>query len=356
MRYPTCALLLALVCSACSSGDDDDAATAGSGAGGHSGAGGTGGSGGNGGSSGGGAGAGGAPIEGPAIDSAPAEWARPADCGGIGDLCVALGCGARSTCQLIGDVCIPAFAAGSSALPSKSADHPYCAAFTCMTFEEASCFCTGPAGDTQPACSSPEALAGLCVGPGSDCSEEACCDGLSCVSDGYSGRVCEQTCASGDECETGCCTDLRDTGDMICAEQSACDNPCKKRGEACMGSETSNGGCCRGSCVESTNSDFAGCRPTCNVNEDCDTGCCQLFDQSTYGFCADARYCVCGQMDAACGGMNAQCCDGFECVGASVETLACHEVCTGPADCATHCCAPVNGADYMVCEPPEYCP
>ncbi|HWZ92483.1 MAG TPA: hypothetical protein VNW92_26640, partial [Polyangiaceae bacterium] len=80
---------------------------------------------------------------GPVITSAPPAWVRPADCGGIGNLCPNLsGCADKSTCQLEGNVCIPSFDA-SKGLPGRTADTPYCAAYTCMTFDQASCFCTG---------------------------------------------------------------------------------------------------------------------------------------------------------------------------------------------------------------------
>ena len=66
--------------------------------------------------------AGSAGMKGPVITSAPAAWARPADCGGIGDLCPNLfGCKAgQSTCQLEGNVCIPAFPAGATSLPGRT--------------------------------------------------------------------------------------------------------------------------------------------------------------------------------------------------------------------------------------------
>jgi hypothetical protein len=357
LRAIACTAALLLACSSSS----DDGASAGSAAGGQGGASGTAasGSGGSGGT--GGTGGSGEPdagmsfTDGPAIDSAPAAWVRPADCGGIGELCEFLSCGEGATCQSIGNVCIPELAPGASSLPPKSAEHPYCAAFTCMSFDEASCFCTGLAAETQARCSSPEALAGLCGGQGTDCSESACCSGLSCVSDGYRGMVCEQTCASAGDCESGCCTDRRDTGDMICSPQDACDNPCLKRGDACEGSATSNGNCCRGTCIESENTDWAGCRPTCSENEDCDTGCCRLFTDSAFGFCTDATYCTCGGMGDACNSMTGPCCDGFECIGATVETLACAQVCSENTECSTGCCAGVQGADWKACQEPEYC-
>ncbi|HEY6080952.1 MAG TPA: hypothetical protein VIW29_19190 [Polyangiaceae bacterium] len=306
-----------------------------------------------------GAAQGGKPNNGPAITSAPAAWEPPADCGGIGNLCPNLsGCAARSTCQLEGNVCIPALVPGATALPSKSMERPYCAAYTCMTFEEASCFCSGEAGKTEPRCQSPGALAGLCQGTKGSCdADRPCCDGVSCVSHGTF-SACEKTCSADTDCETGCCTDLFDTGTKICAVKAECDNPCKKRGEACdPGSATMANNCCRGSCLDSENPDWAGCRPYCTTNADCpDTGCCLPFSNTNNGFCTEAIYCMCSALDEPCGPGNPNCCDGGVCAGTTAETVKCLQQCTQPTDCASGCCAPLKDSTTSVCEPPEYCP
>ena len=294
-----------------------------------------------------------------AITTAPPAWIRPADCLGVGNACPNLsGCEAGSICQSVGDVCIPAPLPGNL-LPGKSAERPYCAAYTCMTFDEASCFCTGEAAASEPACSSPKALAGLCGSQGQPCDTRECCGGFSCVDAGGGRKVCEVPCAAATDCPSGCCTDLRDTGALICAEKSACDTPCKRTGEACtQGSATTPNDCCRGACVESTSPDFAGCRPLCTKNVECpETGCCQLFTNATGGFCAPALYCTCGAAGAPCGQQGtAACCDGNECVGATADTLECSPRCTTDADCPAGCCVDVTGATYRVCAGPSFCP
>lgn len=294
---------------------------------------------------------------GPPISSAPAAWDPPADCGGIGNLCPNLsGCAERSSCQAVGNVCIPAIDPNQGLLPSRTAETPYCAAYTCMTFEEASCFCTGEAGATTPDCASPSALAGLCEGQGGICDSSACCEGLKCVDTG-SFQVCEQPCATGADCESGCCTDLRDTGDLICADLAACENPCKKEGEACaQGSETTPSDCCRGNCVDSEVPDFAGCRPLCNVNEDCDTGCCVPFSNTDNGFCADAFYCSCGAEAEACGSDETPpCCEGTACAGTGPDgAFECNLLCTQDSECASGCCG-MTTEGTRICLGPEYC-
>ena len=299
---------------------------------------------------------------GPAITSAPAAWDHPTDCGGIGDTCPSgiFGCGTRSSCQLEGYVCIPALAQGATAMPSKSADHPYCAAYTCMTFEEASCFCTGAAGTSTKACASPSQLAGLCVGQGSGCATSSCCSGLACVHGIGTAMVCEQSCTSNADCSSGCCTDLRDTGDMICAAASACTNPCKKTAEACtQGSSTTPNDCCQGDCINSTNAYYSGCRRHCSKNSDCiTTGCCTPYSDGSYGFCVDSLFCSCGAEGAACGQNNTSaCCTGTHCVGFdSNNTYNCYKDCLVDGDCPNGCCAAVTGSDYRVCAPAADCP
>ena len=339
----------------CSKSDDSHAKAGGGGSSGGTAAGGSGGGGVNvGGSS--NAGAAGKPsTDGPAITSAPPAWVRPANCMGIGNACPNLsGCEQGSTCQSVGDVCIPSLAPGATSLPSKSMERPYCAAFTCMTFDEASCFCTGDGGKKDPRCASPEALAGLCQGQGITCGADSkCCNGLACVSHGGF-SVCETPCQAATDCESGCCTDRYDTGSMICAPQSACDNPCKKRAEACdPGSATMASNCCRGDCVVSQEPDFAGCRPGCQKNEDCDTGCCSPYANSDRGFCVDAKYCGCLQAGAACGG-RIECCSGTSCSGKDPD-FKCNPICTQNSDCPSNCCVSITGTNTKVCETADHC-
>jgi len=337
----------AWACGNKSSGDDDSGGSSSmkAGAGGGAGRASQGGSSGKGGT-GGMAGA----ANGPAITTAPPTWMPPADCGGIGDLCPEgiFGCSTKSSCQLEGYVCIPSLA-NCAGLPSRTADTPYCAAYTCMTFEQASCFCTGEAGKVTPSCSSPAALAGLCAGNDASCTSMSCCDGLSCV-ETNGGKRCETPCKSGSDCSTGCCTDLYDTGVTICADMKACTTPCKKHGEACNGGDLDTPtDCCRGTCVQSDAPDYAGCRPTCNTSADCDTGCCVPFSNSSSGFCVDPKYCSCPADGEPCGQGVANCCTGMSCVGDNNGGFVCRHDCTTDADCAGGKCSPLSSNDGGIC-------
>ena len=384
-------LALALACSSGEKGSGNPAAggaTASGGAGGATASGGAG-----------GAGAGGTGLvptggRGPAITMAPPSWAPPANCNGVGEKCQGiLSCNGTAMCQTEGDVCIPPIPAGMPLLPSQSAERPYCLAYTCMTYEEASCFCTGEAGKQYPSCKTgPAAVAGICNGEGSACGtapgNKECCGGLQCSLTNATSGTCRKTCTTGTDCDTGCCTDVKDNGQLVCAPASACTNPCKKRGEAC---QANGGDCCNGTCVTSTDPDQAGCRPVCNKNEDCDTGCCQLFQNASYGFCAptitctgckadsecatqccikpsdldhalcvDSKFCACANEGAECAGETDifRCCNDGVCSRPSTSTgpYTCNKKCRSAADCPGACCGTFfQGEDYGVCRAPSEC-
>jgi hypothetical protein len=407
-------LMLGWVLSACSSSDK------GAGPGSTGGQGGVaGGAGASGMSQSGGPGTGGAAPSGPAISTAPATWAPPADCQGIGGVCPngIFDCTGKAVCQLEGNVCIPPGSDTGLKVQPKTAERPYCLAYQCMTYEEASCFCTGAAGKQNPTCSSPGAVAGLCTGAGSSCLKDkccegltctkvtastslcektcttnadcdtgccadtygtgqticaaaseclcknaggsckpSCCDGLTCVKQSPTASTCEKTCANGSDCDTGCCTDLHDTGQTVCAAASACQNPCVKRGSACTPDRNTNV-CCSGTCVTSVNSEFAGCRAVCNANADCDTGCCQKFTTAPGGFCAAAKYCSCSADGTACGSItDPECCTGSICASFGSGPSACFKKCTTNADCPSGCCsAPFAGETYGACTDASGC-
>lgn len=299
---------------------------------------------------------------GPVITDVPDAWARPADCGGVGDTCPEgiFGCQApTSSCQVMGYVCVPAFDAAGA--PSQTEETPYCAAYTCMTYEQASCFCTGEAGATVSSCASPAAMAGLCGTNSVSCETDAeCCEGFACLPDRYyPAKVCRETCTDASECASGCCTDAYDTGVKVCADADECETACMVEGTTGCddGIFETPSPCCRGTCVLSENANFAGCRPRCTVNEDCfETGCCRLFADSTEGFCVDSRYCSCGAPGQACGtSETAACCTGSTCLTFdSGATFSCTANCTTDTDCPGGCCVPLEDGT-LVCLSGAYC-
>lgn len=192
--------------------------------------------------------------------------------------------------------------------------------------------------------------AGLCAKLGNSCAKTACCkeNDLTCVRESTGAATCYAPCAANDECQSECCTDPKDTGDKVCAPKTACDNPCGKEGASCK-DETD---CCQGVCVTgTTNPDYVGCRRACKKSGDCESGCCRLFADSDEGFCAAARHCSCGKVDAKCGPTEPECCDGTVCAGlAENEEMSCRTKCKEDSDCASKCCTlAAAGEDYGVC-------
>ena len=293
-------------------------------------------------------------VSGPAIASAPPAWVRPADCGGIGNLCPNLsGCGDRSVCQLFGNVCVTKFD-DKGQLSGRTPETPYCAAYQCMSFDDASCFCTGEAGKSVPQCHSPAELALLCTGESFGCGNTACCDGLQCVTGASGAKSCQKPCAAATDCpDTGCCADPNESGKNVCSPKAACDNPCKRTGQAC--DNTASGTCCTGGCLQSDNPDFNGCRPECGTNADCASGCCQLYSDSTSkGFCTAAKYCSCGAVGVACSGHEPACCAGNSC--AVIDgNASCLPACKVDGECASKCCLLFTGEDNGVCREAAAC-
>jgi hypothetical protein len=195
----------------------------------------------------------------------------------------------------------------------------------------------------------PDGGVGLCGHEGDMCLATACCGGLRCVMDSPNSGMCYRPCAANTDCGSGCCTDLKGTGDLECAPASACANPCTKQGATC----TSSTHCCTGQCVTgTTNVDFNGCRPSCATNSDCLTGCCQHFSNAVNGFCVDAQYCACAPTGADCSSLG--CCSGT-CAATQLDgapPFYCHVNCLGALDCDGGCCSNhLPAKTYGICLP-----
>ncbi len=226
-------------------------------------------------------------LSGPAIPSAPAQWMAPADCGGIGNVCPDLsGCGSQSECQLLGNVCVPS--AGPNGLGEDCPQTPYCLGSSCMTYAQASCFCTGEAGAQFSACAcGPAAVVGLCASEGTSCATTACCDcqGLKCETDSVSGTVCRQACTQNTDCATGCC----DTSTGFCHDGLYCN--CADAGVGCGGTGPS---CCPGSTCLTYQTDGGGpfaCYQNCTQASQCAPGmlCSQNLPGTSHGACAPSQ-------------------------------------------------------------------
>lgn len=213
-----------------------------------------------------------------ATATAPSAWVRPAQCNGVGNLC-SEGC-QGAACQLEGNVCVPFSRIGAS----PDACMPYCLAYACMTFDEASCFCTGSSAAQAPACAcGPKAVAGICAPQGGSCASKPCCDcmGLMCVNDSVSGTVCRQPCSKNSDCVTGCCN----TTAASCQDALYCN--CAKLGETRDGG---NSPCCPGTTCLTFSADVVegpfSCYQDCVTQSDCPSGCCsQMISGLDHGAC-----------------------------------------------------------------------
>jgi hypothetical protein len=278
------------------------------------------------------------------IANPPMSW-DASNCSGVGNLCSA-GCGSAGQCQVGLNVCVPM--SGKNGFPPPSQETPYCLAATCMTYEQASCFCSGAAGQQFSLCPlGPPGVLGVCGSEGKTCG--TCCKGLQCVKDSPTSGTCYTACDAGTQCDSGCCTDLKSTGDLECAPATACQTPCTQQGQACSDATR----CCNGTCVSSTpNPEFLGCRPSCTSNADCLTGCCQPFSNASGGFCVDAHYCMCTPVGGDCT-FTQNCCAGSSC-GASGDAgqYVCYKNCMGANDCDGGCCTTyLPGKHYGTCAP-----
>jgi hypothetical protein len=131
----------------------------------------------------------------------------------------------------------------------------------------------------------------LCLRPGElDCGDAApCCDGSRCVTDGAD-VLCAATCTSGDECATGCCTDVDDIG-SVCAPASFCPPAAE----------------------------------TCRVSSDCATVCCLPIDERT-SVCAPTSACATTPA-LACPDLVLQASDGTFLGDATSDEVAVNGVC-----------------------------
>jgi len=289
------------------------------------------------------------------LTEVPDAWERPDDCGGIGELC--WDCGERGICQTLTETCVSERAILDTENNAQTDETPYCEAYACMNFEEASCYCTGPAGELTPECADgPAGVAGLCQPEGSSCTEDACCGELTCLNWDLNRETCYQACTVAEDCDSGCCTDLKDTGDLVCAPARACDNQCKREGEDCADQSE----CCRGACnSDASFPEWSGCRPRCADDSDCDGGCCIQYANTSSGFCADPGYCACQPEYTECGPDSRACCDSQLCLteDASSTGFACRDTCTAGDQCESGCCAgTINGSDLLLCVDAIYCP
>jgi hypothetical protein len=218
-------------------------------------------------------------------------WPLPTTACGSAGLDCSTGCDATTICMVGIELCLPPSSGAVSLLcvpGSCDAATPYCIAQQCMTAEQAACVCaTSTAKERDSACAGgPEAALGTCLGV-----EEFC--------------------------------------------------------------DSAPWNCCAGStCVQA--SGIAGqCQQLCTNDTDCPSNCCVETVAGTDKICAPPEACggACAAQGAACGAdANGQaCCAGTTCIYADGVSATCAPLCAHSSECASQCCAAIQGTGEAAC-------
>ncbi len=174
------------------------------------------------------------------------------------------------------------------------------------------------------------------------------------------GKSCGVTAVNGSTLQLGCVN----TGSL--ASGAACS------ADTCVAGNTCVGSLCRpfcgkdadcgtnGHCVTATTNDanatpitgLSACFTGCSVGTDCATGCCKPLPSAPNAgnLCLSADAC-CAQSGASCSA-STDCCghaqDLAVCVSEPAGGAICRSTCTQGSDCASGCCAPLQGGG-MAC-------
>jgi hypothetical protein len=78
---------------------------------------------------------------------------------------------------------------------------------------------------SEAVCAPATYCAGSCATPGGDCSKQSgqpCCANAVCVVSTVTGTSCAARCATNDQCRSGCCAPLDNTGALVCSPKQFC--------------------------------------------------------------------------------------------------------------------------------------
>lgn len=78
---------------------------------------------------------------------------------------------------------------------------------------------------SQAVCAPATYCAGSCATPGGDCSTQTgqpCCANAICVQSTVTGTSCAARCATNEQCRSGCCAPLDNTGELVCSPAQFC--------------------------------------------------------------------------------------------------------------------------------------
>ena len=193
----------------------------------------------------------------------------------------------------------------------------------------------------------------LCVLAASGCGPAA--DGEPCEFQSDCRNACLME--DGDPEGSGICGPYRELGESCTRPGYAIDDcdfglRCSRDG-VCVDDSDGNSPC-GGRCTEDQwcITDFGECRDSCRFDSDCATGCCAPLEGGDAA-CLDSRYCDEG--GGSSGGDECNCSSDEICVNTN-GVPGCYPICTSNSECSSGCCSTVDGAASNACAPDaSYC-
>lgn len=150
-------------------------------------------------------------TDGGVTDAAPSADATEPDAGA----CLAAGGDCRGKAN---DCCNGTTCVFDAADPSKAV-----CATTCLRGDQCnSGCCTVLIEGTSAVCAPAKYCGGSCSAPGAQCQTVDCCANAICVNSTVTGVSCAARCANHEQCVSGCCAPLSNTGELVCSPVTFC--------------------------------------------------------------------------------------------------------------------------------------
>ena len=196
----------------------------------------------------------------------------------------------NGACGTSADFCCEGYACGTTNLDPSL----HCMKI-CVEHAECSTGCCAPLGDSDISVCLPQLFCPeiFCRTEEETCAGDTpCCAGLICTifNSTPETSACKPICTQHAECATGCCAPVGTSGTSACLPQSFCPEIfCRTEDQSCLNENP----CCEGlvCALLDTTPQTSACRPICERNEDCATGCCASLGKDAPSACLDKAYC-----------------------------------------------------------------